>query len=47
MAKLLPASFDPSLTPYTIEFDGGTSNNVPSQGGFGNGYGSFGWMMVK
>lgn len=41
-AKLLPsASLDLSLTPYTIEFDGGTSNNVPSRNGYGNGYGSY------
>lgn len=24
-----------------IEFDGGTSNNIPSRGGFGYGYGSY------
>jgi len=41
VAKLLPASFDLSLTPCTIEFDGGTSNNVPSRNGYGNGYGSY------
>jgi hypothetical protein len=31
VAKFLPTSFDLSLTPYTIEFHGGTSNNVPSR----------------
>jgi ribonuclease HI len=32
---------DRSLAVCTIYFDGGTPNNVPKWGGFGNGYGSY------
>jgi hypothetical protein len=32
---------DPSLAVCTIFFDGGTSNNNPHIGGYGNGYGSY------
>jgi ribonuclease HI len=40
--KRLPVpSLDSSLTLCTIQFDGGTSNNIPSKGGYGIGYGSY------
>jgi ribonuclease HI len=32
---------DVSVIPCVIYFDGGTSNNIPSRGGFGIGYGSY------
>jgi ribonuclease HI len=32
---------DPSLAECIVYFDGGSTNNVPKRGGYGNGYGSF------
>jgi ribonuclease HI len=40
MMNLAP-SVDVPITPCVIRFDGGTSNNIPSRGGFGIGYGSY------
>src|SRR4029077_6006036 len=40
MMNLAP-SVDLPITPCVIAFDGGTSNNIPSRGGFGIGYGSY------
>jgi ribonuclease HI len=38
--NLVP-SVDVSIIPCVICFDGGTSNNIPSKGGYGLGYGSY------
>jgi ribonuclease HI len=41
MVMSLAPSVKVPLSQYVIHFDGGTSNNIPSRGGFGIGYGSY------
>ena len=41
MAMNLFPSVERPVRQCAIHFDGGTSNNIPSRGGFGIGYGSF------
>jgi ribonuclease HI len=41
MVLNLVPSVDVSIIPCVICFDGGTSNNIPSRGGYGIGYGSY------
>jgi hypothetical protein len=41
MAMALFSSVEGPVRQCVIHFDGGTSNNVPSKGGFGIGYGSY------
>ena len=41
MVMNLVPSVDVSIIPSVICFDGGKSNNIPSKGGFGIGYGSY------
>jgi ribonuclease HI len=41
MVMNLFPSVEGPVRPCVIHFDGGTSNNVPSRGGYGIGYGSY------
>ena len=41
MVMSLVPSVQVPLSQCAVQFDGGTSNNVPSRGGFGIGYGSY------